>query len=97
MQKWTAYVVFYGANKQKGKNRKRYAILVVRITKNGLLINSRPCNNCINYMRCAGITKIYYSSDDGKIICERVDKILPKHVSSGTAYIHRMKYCGDHV
>lgn len=61
-------------------------LLVIRInrdtsTKEPQLVNSKPCINCINYIRSLGIKKIYYSDDQGEIIYEKTREIYTEHIS----------------
>ena len=58
-------------------------ILVIRINKNHVLKNSRPCNQCIEKLLKLGIRKVYYSTDDGTIVCEFLQNMEKKHISSG--------------
>lgn len=46
---------------------KRCSLLVVRINKNGQLVNSQPCRICMGLIKDVGISKIYYSDKDGNI------------------------------
>lgn len=48
---------------------------VVRIGKNGKLLNSKPCDRCFAYLQHVGIKKVYYSIDKYPyIVMERVTK-----------------------
>lgn len=63
-------------------------IFVIRLTKTGILTESRPCIHCIIAMLASrlAIRNVYYSNRAGKIVMERmVDMIHSpvKHVSSG--------------
>jgi hypothetical protein len=60
-----------------------YTIVVVRFGKDGLLKNSRPCNNCINTMCKYRIKKIMYSTDNGSILSEKPEEMELIHISSG--------------
>ena len=48
-------------------NLKRCSILVVRINNNGKLLNSKPCRMCAGLIEDVGISKVYYSDNDGNI------------------------------
>ena len=50
-----------------------YGILVVRITKSGLIRMARPCNICIMAIREAGIKNVYYSGNDGLIHLDKLE------------------------
>lgn len=45
---------------------KSYSLVVIRIDKNGKLNNSQPCKNCSQILEAIGITKIYWSEDNGE-------------------------------
>lgn len=65
-------------NKLKPLTRKKHLqninLLVIRLSKNNKLQNSKPCANCINKIKILPekkgykIKNIYYSDDDGKIV-----------------------------
>ena len=62
-------------------------ILVIRINKNLVLKNSRPCNQCIDKLIKLGIRKVYYSNDEGNIVWEFVQNMEKIHISSGTKHL----------
>lgn len=47
-------------------------IVVVRVNKNGDIVNSKPCDICMGLIRSAQIRKVLYSTDDGTIKSEFV-------------------------
>ena len=51
---------------------KKIDIFVIRLTKTGLLSESRPCYHCINSLEKSGlnIKYVYYSTSDGLIVKE---------------------------
>jgi len=67
----------------------RINILVLRISKQGVLGMSKPCAHCLDYMsRIKGYTirHIYYSNEEGKIIRHSYNQLANdenKHVSTG--------------
>lgn len=69
------------------KKVKGMDIIVIRINKNLILKNSRPCNQCIDKLQKIGIRNVYYSDDNGNIVCEKVDVMEKLHVSSGSRYL----------
>lgn len=71
------------------KNVKGLDILVIRINKNMVLKNSRPCNACIEKLQKIGIRKVHYSDDNGNIITERLEYMEKLHISSG--HLHLIK------
>lgn len=42
-------------------------IYLYRELKNGTLAMSRPCRSCIELLKAAGISKIYYTTNDGYV------------------------------
>jgi len=57
--------------------------LIVRINKKNELCDSCPCVSCLCMMKILGIKKIYYSTNDGTIVCKNINDI-PLHISYGT-------------
>ena len=60
-----------------------YIIIVVRISRDGLIKNSRPCNQCLQAMKLYRIKKIVYSTDIGTFESEKPGNMEQCHVSSG--------------
>jgi len=46
-----------------------WSICVLRINRQGLILGSKPCVNCSKLLKAVGLTKIYYSDDDGNFVC----------------------------
>jgi len=42
-----------------------WSIVVMRINRKGLILGSKPCENCSKLLNSVGLTDIYYSTDDG--------------------------------
>jgi deoxycytidylate deaminase len=61
-------------------------IVVIRQT-NGHLIMSKPCKHCILYLKNIGIKRVYYSDNNGNLVCEKVKDMCSEHQSS----IHKIK------
>jgi len=51
------------------KNLKGYSIIVVRLSKNNELALAKPCEFCQEYIEYVGITNIFYTTNEGKILC----------------------------
>ena len=52
-------------------SRNNLVVFVCRVDARGLFRNSKPCENCQQYMRRRGIRKVYYTIDEtsvGKLI-----------------------------
>lgn len=81
-------------NKEKKQNKKKKQninFIVINITKNGNIKNSKPCFKCIEYMMMLDeytnykINYVYYSSQDNiikKVKLKDLDMEENKHVSS---------------
>ena len=63
---------------------KKFDILVVKITKNGSLKNSKPCIHCLKYLKKSklNINKVYYSTDK-EIVCENLVDITNDYITTG--------------
>lgn len=69
---------------------RNYTLIVLRITRTGVLGNSRPCRDCITSISksALNIRNVYYSTSDGNITSERVDEMADSPLtrpSSGRA------------
>ena len=42
-----------------------WKIVVMRINRKGLILGSKPCENCDKLLRAVGLDNIYYSTDSG--------------------------------
>ena len=70
------------------KKVKKVNIFVIRVTRNGIMSNARPCQNCLEMMKDLNINKVYYSTGNGdEIICESVKDMISIQISSVTKYI----------
>lgn len=76
--------------KQKFVNK--YNLLVIRVNSDGNIVNARPCHNCVDMLQSCGIKHVYYSTDNGSIIGERVNSIVSINSSSVTRFIERKHY-----
>jgi tRNA(Arg) A34 adenosine deaminase TadA len=63
-----------------------YDIIVIRINKNNILRNSRPCNNCIIKLKKFGIRRIFYSNNSGDVVYEYLNDMQFNHISSGNRW-----------
>jgi len=60
---------------------RRIDMIVVRKYK-GVCGNSKCCADCIKMMKLVGIRKVYYTTDSGDIICEKI-KDIHNNLSGG--------------
>ena len=97
-----ALVDYYGTDlffdKKKGwslssktSKSKKIDLIVIRINRQGDLVNSRPCYNCVSMMKAVNIKKVYYSTDNGDIVGESVKDMISIHASSASKFIHCLK------
>jgi hypothetical protein len=70
---------------------KKNDLIVIRINKQGDLVSSRPCYNCLEMMKAVNIKKVYYSDNDGNIICENVKDMISIHASIMTKVIYSLQ------
>ena len=42
-----------------------WSVVVLRINRKGLLLGSKPCENCGKLLNAVGLNTVYYSNDDG--------------------------------
>ena len=72
--------------KYKHKNGKNYSknnisIFVIRVNGNGELKMSKPCKHCHSYiLSSSNIKKVYYSDENGNIVCEKVRDMECVHI-----------------
>lgn len=56
-------------------------MVVIRVSSDGRLLNSRPCSNCLQYMKAFGVKWVYYSSETGDMVKERISTMTTYHDS----------------
>jgi hypothetical protein len=81
---------FYGHEKMRNKFKK-FSIIVVRYSKNNLMVNSKPCEECIDLMKQVNIKTVYYSNCDSIIIKEHVSAV-ESYKSVGTQVMLHIQY-----
>jgi len=57
---------------KKEKISNKIILIVIRVDKENKLKLSRPCKKCFKHIKKAGIKKIAYSTNDGKIVIEKL-------------------------
>lgn len=45
-----------------------WSIVIMRINRKGLILGSKPCENCNKLLNAVGLTDVYYSTDDGNFV-----------------------------
>lgn len=70
-------------NTKSFNDNSTFDIIIIRINKNNKLRYSRPCNNCIEYLRNLDypIKNVYYSTNDEIIVMERLIDMEKLHKS----------------
>jgi deoxycytidylate deaminase len=71
------------------KQIKGMDLIVIRVNKQNMLRNSRPCNDCISKLNKLGIRKVFYSNEKGDIVYEYVQDMPNLHISSGRRFLHK--------
>jgi|SRR3989338_195092 len=74
--------------KKNNCRRNKINVYVIRETADGRLVNSRPCNNCLDFMKKYHVHKVYYSTDDGTIKVEKLRDMSYIHKSLGWRSCH---------
>lgn len=59
-------------NKLWPSKRRGCVIYNVRIRVDGSLGISRPCKKCLVYLAKNGVSKVYYTTNDGRIVGEKI-------------------------
>lgn len=69
--------------KHREKINKSFNLLVVRLTKTGIIGESRPCYHCLLALQNSGlkIKYVYYSTNEGKIVRERFSEMLDSEIT----------------
>jgi len=85
--------------KRKPHAHKHLQVVVIHIDRSNpqadKLLNSRPCNDCIDWMRAMGVHSVWYSNGRGELVQERVDRMAKLHESRGKRIEQQMKKtCG---
>jgi len=59
-------------------------LYLLRITRGtGAISGSRPCRECIRLLASYGVTRIFYTNDDGTVTIEKVREMKSTHSSAG--------------
>lgn len=61
--------------------QKKMDMYVIRVNNKDEMLNSKPCQNCINVMTMFGIKNIYYSIDGGELKKEKISELETEHQS----------------
>lgn len=81
------YPHILSGKKYKSYNKKiksnKLCMLVLRINKHNEIKNSKCCIVCLSVMKAYNIKVIYYSTDDGEIIKEKVKEMKSDFLTTG--------------
>lgn len=66
-----------------GTPKKRLHILVIRVSKSGKMLNSKPCKSCCELLLRNNIRHIMYSTGDGAIVYEHISSSNEHTLSKG--------------
>jgi hypothetical protein len=66
-------------------------IIVIRVNTSGELVSARPCYNCLDMMKAAGIRKVHYSIKKG-MITEKISNMVSINASSVFRHIDKTLY-----
>lgn len=83
LPKYKEYPFFHAESHLVSKLLDRYntidpnwSIVVMRINRKGLILGSKPCENCNKLLNSVGLTSIFYSDDDGSFINHNKNMII---------------------
>jgi deoxycytidylate deaminase len=62
-----------------------YVVVVIRISRDGTIHNSRPCNQCLDLLVEYGIRRVVWSLDNGTFVWDNPYSMERLHESSGWA------------
>lgn len=71
--------------KKRDVRKGNLSILVIRISKSGVIGMSEPCAHCLYLLKRMGISRIYYSNESGDIVNTRPNQLTP-YYSRGHLY-----------
>lgn len=88
----------------KNKNRLEIVdLLVVRLSKTNRIQNSKPCNNCINFMNTIPKQKgykiryVYYSNQEGGITRTSLNNLMNEEQHYSKYYRHLMNKSKNNI
>ena len=57
--------------------RKKLRMMIVQISKDGQIRNSKCCDNCLHVMKSFGVKTIWYTNEVGKLIKQKIGDVVP--------------------
>ena len=64
-----------------------WSIVVMRINRRGLILGSKPCENCDKLLKAVGLNNIYYSKDDGSFTDSFDNSIFIESLTNSTLLV----------
>ena len=64
-----------------------WTIVVMRINRKGLILGSKPCENCNKLLNSVGLTNVYYSTDSGDFIDSYGDLVFDSGLTNQYAMV----------
>ena len=64
-----------------------WTIVVMRINRRGLILGSKPCENCDKLLKAVGLDNIYYSKDDGSFTDNFENSIFVDSLTNSTLLV----------
>lgn len=52
-----------------------WSVVIMRINRKGLILGSKPCDNCHKLLNAVGLDVVYYSTDDGNFTNSIINNI----------------------
>lgn len=52
-----------------------WSVVVMRINRQGLILGSKPCENCDKLLSAVGLNNVYYSTDAGGF-CDKFENLI---------------------
>jgi len=75
LEKYKEYPYYHSESRLISKLLDKYntidsnwSVVVLRINRKGLILGSKPCENCDKLLDAVGLNTVYYSTDDGNFI-----------------------------
>ena len=64
-----------------------WSIVVMRINRRGLILGSKPCENCDKLLKAVGLNDVYYSKDDGSFTDSFDNSIFIESLTNSTLLV----------
>lgn len=68
-------------NNNANNNNNKISLVLVRVTKDASkpIAMSKPCIDCLSFLKTMNITSVYYTNDNGEISHEYVNNMSTTH------------------